>query len=77
MHTWVALKVKCAGGWWEVQVYSLSKSRDYPHHFATATYEVPYYVADAQAFHKNYPPGSRERYAGMPVVFTSSPDMPT
>ncbi|GAB4818131.1 hypothetical protein N2152v2_005177 [Parachlorella kessleri] len=42
-------------------VYSLSKSRDFPHHFATATYEVPYYVADAQAFHKNYPPGSRER----------------
>lgn len=41
-----------------------TQSREYAHHFTTATYEVPFYVRDAQEFHKSHPQGSRERCAG-------------
>ena len=44
------------------QAYSLQQSRSHPHAFATATYDVPFYVADVQQFHSKYPPGSRERW---------------
>lgn len=41
--------------------YSLHRTREYSQEFATATYEVPFWVPDAAALHKQYPPGSRER----------------
>lgn len=42
-------------------VYSLQPTREYRQQYATATYEVPFYVKDAQQLRSKYPPGSRER----------------
>ena len=41
--------------------YSLTATRDYRQQMATAAYEVPFWVRDAQQLHSSYPPGSRER----------------
>lgn len=41
--------------------YSLQPNREYRTEFATSTYEVSFWVKDAQQHHKQYPAGSRER----------------
>jgi hypothetical protein len=41
--------------------YSLHRTREYRQEQATAAYEVPFFVKDAQQLQKQYPTGSRER----------------